>query len=660
MKIAFLLHNVYGLGGTIRTTLNLAEALAERHDVEIVSVFRHKDKPLFDVAPHIGVIPLVDIRPWSVTYDGHNPAHQQPAQHFPKAEARYREYSRLTDARVAAYLGRTDADVVIGTRPGLTAYVAQMCPGQVVRLGQEHMTHDHHKAELQAEMRRHLSALDAFVTVSEGDAAVYRTKMPLPETRVLCIPNSVPDARVKPSDGTSRTVVAAGRLAGIKNYDLLIRSFAKVAAERPDWRLRIYGSGSRRDALRALIDELGLYNHAFLMGTRSPIETEWAKGAIAASTARLEPFGMTLVEAMTCGLPVVSTDCDYGPREIITDGVDGLLTPVGDADAFADALLDLIRDDDKRRRMAYAARVNARRYDPRQIADQYDLLFSELRSAKSLRARADIGSDAYGGLVVDLHPLGTSERPLNLLCRRRGDTGDQHMVRLPFAMARDERGTCWPRAVVRTDPAPLADGAWDLFVERPEDGARRRITAGICDQRRAMSGPTRHPVAGVISHQVPHVTEDGTLAVRSWVRTAHAEAGDVVVADGTITVCGRLFGAWFSAEPVLVMQRRGDGSALRELLGNRLDHDSFTFTLPCSLPAADRLTDHDVWDLWVRFDQSSPPARLGRFFDDVVDKHEVYAYPVTELAETVRGRARVRPFYTVDNELSVDVVDLTS
>ena len=80
------------------------------------------------------------------------------------------------------------------------------------------------------------------------------------------------------------------------------------------------------------IDELGLYNKVHLMGARSPIEPEWAKGAIAVSTSRHESFGMTLVEAMRCGLPVVSTDCDYGPREIIEDGVDGLLVPVGDVE----------------------------------------------------------------------------------------------------------------------------------------------------------------------------------------------------------------------------------------------------------------------------------------------------------------------------------------
>ena len=148
------------------------------------------------------------------------------------------------------------------------------------------------------------------------------------------MPNSVPEPGVEPADGTGKWVVAAGRLAPVKRYDLLITAFAKVGAARPDWRLRIYGGGdASATKLRALIDELGLYNHVFLMGPANPIEPEWAKGSIAAVTSSLESFGMTIVEAMRCGLPVVATDCPHGPGEIIDNGVDGRLVPVGDADA---------------------------------------------------------------------------------------------------------------------------------------------------------------------------------------------------------------------------------------------------------------------------------------------------------------------------------------
>lgn len=93
MKIAFLLHNAYGIGGTIRTTLNLAAALADHHEVEIVSMMRHRENPRFTVDPRVRLIPLVDIRPDSA--DARDPLHAEPARVFPAAEKRHHQYSRL-------------------------------------------------------------------------------------------------------------------------------------------------------------------------------------------------------------------------------------------------------------------------------------------------------------------------------------------------------------------------------------------------------------------------------------------------------------------------------------------------------------------------------------------------------------------------------------
>ncbi|GDY52518.1 hypothetical protein SVIO_031410 [Streptomyces violaceusniger] len=222
-------------------------------------------------------------------------------------------------------------------------------------------------------------------TVTEADAQTYRGQMRLPGVRVEAVPNSVPAPGLEPADGTGKWVVAAGRLAPVKRYDLLIRAFAKVSEARPDWRLRIYGGGAQHAKLRALIDRLGLYNNVFLMGPANPLDPEWAKGSIAAVTSSLESFGMTIVEAMRCGLPVVSTDCPHGPAEIIDNGVDGRLVPTGDIDAIAAALLDLINNDELRQQMGQAALKDSARFDPSRVAGRYETLFSELIGRSGLR-----------------------------------------------------------------------------------------------------------------------------------------------------------------------------------------------------------------------------------------------------------------------------------
>ncbi len=95
----------------------------------------------------------------------------------------------------------------------------------------------------------------------------------------------------------------------VKRYDLLIEAFARVVAVRPEWRLRIYGQGPERAALRAAVDAHRLNDHVFLMGAHPTMETEWAKASVAAVSSDWESFGMTILEAMHAGVPVVATDC---------------------------------------------------------------------------------------------------------------------------------------------------------------------------------------------------------------------------------------------------------------------------------------------------------------------------------------------------------------
>ncbi|MFJ5777120.1 glycosyltransferase family 4 protein [Streptomyces sp. NPDC093094] len=394
MKISFLLHNAYGIGGTITTTFNLAQALADRHEVEIVSVLRHRERPNYTLDPRVSLRPLVDLR-----HERDHPLHRRPARVFPAAEYRYRQYSELTDRRIAECLARTEADVLIGTRPGLNVHLALEGPEHSLRVGQEHLTLDNHPPGLRTALRRAYRRLDLLTTVTEADAAAYRRKMRLPGVRVAALPNSVPDPRLPVADGSAKVVIAAGRLVPVKRFDLLVEAFALVAAERPDWHLRIYGTGEEQPRLRGLVEKLGLYENVRLMGAAAPMEAEWVKGSIGAAASDFEPFGMTLVEAMRCGLPVVSTDCPFGPGEIVRDGADGRLVPVGDRDALAGALLELVRDDERRRRMGAAAAENARRFAPGPVVARAERLFEEALAARG-GADGRAGTSGLGRVLV--------------------------------------------------------------------------------------------------------------------------------------------------------------------------------------------------------------------------------------------------------------------
>ncbi|MEU7038585.1 glycosyltransferase [Streptomyces sp. NPDC046237] len=423
MRISFLLHNAYHIGGTIRTTFTLAQALAERHEVEIVSVFRHRNDPILSIPAGVTLRHLVDLRKDSPDYDGEHPDIARPARVFPRGDGRWKQYSALTDARIGAHLASVEADVVVSTRPGLNVHLARQTRRGPVLVGQEHLILDGHTYRLRREIAHRYAVLDAVTTVTEADARSYRTRLRLPGVRIDAVPNSVPAPSVPPADPASKIVVAAGRLTPVKRYDVLVAAFAEVAAAHPDWKLRIYGTGDHfgnvKQSLARQIEKLGLGENVFLMGTANPMEPEWAKGSIAAVTSRRESFGMTIVEAMRCGLPVVSTDCPHGPREIIEDGVDGRLVPVDDVSAVARALLELVEDDELRAKTATAALTASERFDPVRIAARHEEIWAELvaRGASGRRHGAfrETRHRAVGTVVDAVYEL---KRRVGVLVRR--------------------------------------------------------------------------------------------------------------------------------------------------------------------------------------------------------------------------------------------------
>jgi glycosyltransferase involved in cell wall biosynthesis len=153
----------------------------------------------------------------------------------------------------------------------------------------------------------------------------------------------------------NRIISAAGRLVPGKAYDRLIRAFAVLADKRPDWRLRLYGSGPEERRLRALVQDLDLHNHVYFMGTTPDLPGEFAKASIVAVPSLQEAPGMAVIEALSCGVPVVGFDGPRGRAEFLHPGKDSVLVPEGDGEteAFACALLGLV--DDERRRMSLAA-----------------------------------------------------------------------------------------------------------------------------------------------------------------------------------------------------------------------------------------------------------------------------------------------------------------
>jgi glycosyltransferase involved in cell wall biosynthesis len=170
-------------------------------------------------------------------------------------------------------------------------------------------------------------------------------------------------------------IVAAGRLAEVKNYALLIESFA-ILRRRTVATLFILGTGDEEANLRSRIASHGLVDSVHLCGFRRNPWSYMARADVFALTSRYEGFGNVLVEAMACGVPVVATR-SAGTLEVITPGADGLVVDQHEPAAFASALASVIDNSELRAQMAATARLHADRYRTDTIARDYDRVLTE-------------------------------------------------------------------------------------------------------------------------------------------------------------------------------------------------------------------------------------------------------------------------------------------
>ncbi len=224
---------------------------------------------------------------------------------------------------------------------------------------------------------------DARVTVSHGAAADLARLSGIAQSKIEVIYNPIaeppPEVRISPEiellwGAADGRILTAGTLKRAKNHDLLIRSFA-ILRRRVPVKLMILGDGELRVHLQALAAREGVADDVLLPGFASDPWPYYASANLFALSSRYEGFGNVLVEAMHCGLPVVSTDCESGPREILDNGKYGTLVPPGDEQALADAMEAALRD----RPDPQPLKARARELSGQRSSDRYLQLMVELQ-----------------------------------------------------------------------------------------------------------------------------------------------------------------------------------------------------------------------------------------------------------------------------------------
>ena len=216
----------------------------------------------------------------------------------------------------------------------------------------------------------HLKRLDRFVVLTEEDRVSWTE---LDNVEVIPDPLAFDVDKVSPL--TNKRVIAVGRYVYQKGFDLLLQAWAKIEKQHPDWELAIYGMGDRTPYEQVVEDLCIDRNRCHLNGPTDDIKLEYLNSSLFVFSSRFEGFGMVLIEAMACGLPVISFDCPCGPKDIVRHQEDGLLVPSGDITLLANAINQLMSDDTLRQDMSSKAIVNVRRFQLNEIAEKWHSVF---------------------------------------------------------------------------------------------------------------------------------------------------------------------------------------------------------------------------------------------------------------------------------------------
>lgn len=322
MKVTLFIGSLYG-GGAERVTCNMASYLVEHgHQAEILTM--SETVKAYELDERVSVKTLLSLEERKNTV----------VNMF------------IRTPRFWRYLKTSDTDAYIVMLPKTTIMFLMfrwLTKAKVIAAERvDPASYSEHIAKM---LKKYAKRADGWVFQTEDAQKWYGDS--IKDSKSTVIPNAVNPAFIRPQyEGKKRKVIAgAGRLDVQKKFGLLIRAFAKIAPEFPEYNLIIYGKGNEEQELKALVDSLGMQGRIELPGNIQNIAEEMEKNTMFVLSSDFEGMPNALMEAMALGLPCVSTDCPCGgPRYLIQDGVNGLLVPVADVDKMAEAMRKVLSD----------------------------------------------------------------------------------------------------------------------------------------------------------------------------------------------------------------------------------------------------------------------------------------------------------------------------
>ena len=376
MKILYCTHSTYNPGGMERVLLNKVTYLSQLPgwEVSIVTTDQHHRPPFYPFPEKVRMTDL-DI---NYSDDNDKGAWKKITGYLRKR----REHKR----KLTALLEKERPDIVVSLYPSESSFIPDIKDGskKVLELhfckffrlqyGRKGLLGWIDRLRTRQD-ERIVRRFDKFVVLTREDKG-YWGKLP----NIEVVPNAAMHVSESYSDVTNKRVIAVGRLDYQKGFDRLIEAWEWIqrTGKFADWQLDIFGQGEWREMLQRMVDEKGLQHSVQIHRPTRQIGEEYVKSSLLVMSSHYEGFPMVMIEAMACGLPVVSFDYKCGPKDIIQHGINGLLVHEGDVKALAEAMVEVMTDEVYRKMLSRNAKKVVDTYSEEAVMKQWIRLFTSI------------------------------------------------------------------------------------------------------------------------------------------------------------------------------------------------------------------------------------------------------------------------------------------
>lgn len=359
MNIIFVTNNLNQIGGVERVISKLSDYFVEElnYNVTILSIYSKEIRSFFKINNKVNIVNLgIEIE------NGLPMIYKMKKNKYLKKQ-------------IFNYISNQRYDVIFTLHSFISKYILsnrRNLKGKVIAT--EHVNHKFYSKKRTLVNIFTFRKANKLVVLTQDEKQFYSKYM----KNVVVIPNTKPFNSKIISKKDQKRIISVGRLEDVKGFDYLIKSFNIASKDNDEWELNIIGDGGKKEELKRLIHDLKLENKVKILPFTNNIKEEYLKSSIYAFSSRCESFGLVLLEAMECGLPIVSFDIPCA-REILSDENDSLLAKSFYVQDFAEKLMILMNDSDKRDVYGENAKKNVQRFNMNVIGQKWKKLIFSLQ-----------------------------------------------------------------------------------------------------------------------------------------------------------------------------------------------------------------------------------------------------------------------------------------